>query len=72
MKKEMYHCSGCKGLIDCENALKDGSETCDLYVRNDYFNCHKCLNFGKECQKSGLIECHFLPRVSTELFGRKI
>jgi len=72
MKKEMYHCSGCNKLMDCEDALKDGSEACDLYVRNDYFNCNRCLHFGRECQRSGLIECHFLPRIRNEFFARKI
>lgn len=70
MKKELYHCSGCKGLVNCENALKDGSENCDAYVRNDYFNCHLCLDFGKDCQESGLIECHFRPRIARPMLGR--
>jgi len=70
MKKELYHCSGCKELVNCQNALKDGSEDCDEYVRNVYFNCHKCLNFGKECQKSGLIECRFLPRMARPMLGQ--
>jgi len=72
MKKELYHCSGCERLLECETAFRNGSEACDMYVRSIYFECHKCLNFGKECQKSGLVECRFLPRVPKELFGRKI
>jgi len=59
-----YHCSGCERIMECELAFKSGSEKCDLYVRASYFQCHRCLRFGGVCQRSGLIKCDFLPRVT--------
>ena len=62
MWKTEFHCSGCASLVDCEMAFEARSEKCDLYVRNDYFPCNRCLRFGQACQHSGLVKCDFLPR----------
>jgi len=62
MWKTEFHCSGCASLVDCETAFEAKSEQCDLYVRNDYFPCNRCLRFGQACQRSGLVKCAFLPR----------
>lgn len=63
--KEKYHCSGCEWIIKCKNAFKPQSGLCGYYVRSSYHQCHKCLRFGEECQKTGLIECKFLARIPT-------
>ena len=63
LKKNLYHCSGCERIISCEQAFRDEAENCDCYVRSSFHRCHKCLNFGGECQKSGLVRCDFTPRI---------
>ena len=62
-RNNQYHCSGCARLAYCKLAFKKGSKNCDLYVRNSYHQCHKCLRFGRDCQRSGLVKCKFTPRV---------
>ncbi len=68
-EKNLYHCSGCEEIMDCPMAFKYESENCDCYVRSIFHDCHKCLNFGKACQKSGLIRCDFAPRVPEAAAG---
>ena len=71
MKETLYHCCGCERLIDnCERAFRPGSEKCRLYVRSSYHNCHKCIRFGGACQRSGLVKCSFLPRVTGDPFEK--
>lgn len=70
IRNNHYHCSGCESLISCERGLRFGSENCDSYVRNSYHNCHKCLRFGQACQRSGLVKCDFLPRITEDPFEK--
>ena len=66
MGKKLHHCSNCLRLSVCKKAFWPGSENCDLYVRDCCDQCHKCLKFGQECQRSGFIRCNFQPRLKEE------
>lgn len=70
MGRNLHHCSGCLRMAVCKQALWPGSENCELYVRNSYYQCHKCLRFGQECQRSGLIKCDFQPRITEDAFAK--
>lgn len=71
-KKKFYPCSGCESILDCPVAFGPQSDSCDLYVRSSFHDCHKCLNFGKACRNSGLIRCDFRPRVPEAGAGNTI
>jgi hypothetical protein len=71
MRSNEYHCCGCERLIEhCEFAFRPGSEKCELYVRSSFHNCHKCQRFGQDCQRSGLVRCVFLPRITEDPFEK--
>ena len=70
MGRKLHHCSGCIRLTECKKAYWGGSDNCELYVRDNCCQCHKCIRFGEACQESGIIRCEFQPRINEDQIKR--
>ena len=62
MQETRFHCSGCASVDECDMAFESRFGTCSRYARSAAFPCKECLRAGQACQRTGLMECSFVPR----------